>query len=562
MNSVCRVLALAAALLMTGAIGNAEAQTGPPVKLVLQITVDGLRGDLLNRYGDRLAEGGFRRLLENGAVFANAHYQHANTETIVGHTTLATGALPSQHGMVGNVWFDRDTGELSYNIEDPDHPLLPSRTETVAAAQLDPAQKTSRTKGRSPVSILASTFSDELAVHFAGGSKIFGVSGKDRGAVSMAGHAGKAFWYATDTGDFVTSDYYYDAYPDWAAKWNAKRLAQSHAGQTWTLLNNPSTYLLAEFDDRPYETDLKGYGRTFPHPFGPADSKLYNSLLLISPVGDRLTGDFAKALIENEGLGRDLIPDYLAISFSSVDAVNHFFGPSSLENEDIVLQLDRVLADLFSFVDSNIGLDNTLIVLSADHGMAEMPEFMAEKGMAVGRIYTEDVIAAANAAASSQFGIKNVAKRFFRPYLYLNDAVIKAAKLDRSTVEQAVADALTAKDGIARAVASSALGTLQDTPLLRKIRNNFHPERSGDIYVVQEPYWFLFDKGPIGVMHGSPWEYDSYVPIIFSGPGIAATTVYRTAHPVDVAPTLSAYLGIKPPSSSVGVPLKEVLQRQ
>jgi predicted AlkP superfamily pyrophosphatase or phosphodiesterase len=554
------VLATAMALLVTGVFSYAGAQSKPQVKLVLQITVDGFRGDLLNRYGDRFGKGGFRYLLDKGVVFANAHYSHANTETIVGHSTLATGAYPSMHGMVGNVWFDSETGELSYNIEDPDHPLLPSRKEKIEAAQLDPSQKISRTNGRSPVSILASTFSDELAVHTAGGAKIFGVAGKDRSAVSMAGHAGKAFWYSTNTGDYVTSSYYYDAYPDWVVKWNAKRLAASNAGKKWSLLNKPSSYLLAKFDDRPYETDLKGYGRTFPHPFGKADSKLFPTLLFVSPVGDQLTNDFAKSLIESEGLGRDDVPDYLAVGFSSVDAVNHFFGPSSLENEDIVLQLDRTLADLLAFVDKKVGLKHTLIVLSADHGMAEMPEFMAGKGMAVGRIHTGDVLKAVNEIGMAKFGVQNVAKRFFRPYLYLNEKVIEEAKLERSTVEQGVADALTRKEGIALAVASSALRNMQDTPLLRRIRNNTHPERSGDIYVVQEPYWFLFDKGPIGVMHGTPWAYDTYVPIIFSGPGIDANTIYRTVHPVDVAPTLSAWLGVKPPSSSVGKPLKEVLQ--
>ncbi len=560
MSRISYVLAMAMALVMAGGANPAGAQERSQVKLVLQITVDGFRGDFLNRYGDRFGKGGFRHLTEKGVVFANAHYSHANTETIVGHSTLATGAYPSKHGMVGNVWFDRETDELSYNIEDPDHPLLPSRKEKVEAAQLDPSQKISRTKGRSPVSILASTFSDELAVHTAGRSKIFAVSGKDRSAVSLGGHAGKAFWYSSDTGDYVTSSYYYDAYPDWVVKWNAKRFAASNAGKKWTLLNEPSSYLLAEFDDRPYETDLKGYGRTFPHPFGKADSKLFPTLLFVSPVGDQLTNDFAKTLIENEGLGQDDVPDYLSVGFSSLDAVNHFFGPSSLENEDIVLQLDRTLADLLAFVDKKVGLKHTLIVLSADHGMAEMPEFMAEKGMAVGRIHTGDVLKAVNEIGMAKFGVQNVAKRFFRPYLYLNGKVIKEAKLEFSTVVQGIADALTRKEGIALAVASSALRHMQDTPLLRRIRNNTHPERSGDIYVVQEPYWFLFEKGPIGVMHGSPWAYDTYVPIIFSGPGIDASTIYRTAHPVDVAPTLAAYLGIKPPSSSVGTLLKEVLQ--
>jgi len=325
------------------------------------------------------------------------------------------------------------------------------------------------------------------------------------------------------------------------------------------LLNEASTYLLEKFDDRPFETDLKGYGRIFPHPFGKADSKLFSTLLLASPVGDQLNNEFAKTLIINEELGKDDIPDYLSISFSSVDVINHFFGPSSLENEDIVLQLDRTLANLLAFVDRNVGLDQTLIVLSADHGMAEAPEFMASMGMAVGRIYTEEIIKIANDATFEKFGIKDITKRFFRPYLYLNEKVITDAKLDRVAVERVIADALTHRDGIAMAVPTSALATMQDTPLLRKIRNNHHSERSGDIYLVQEPYWFLYEKGPVAVMHGSPWRYDTHVPVIFSGPQISEKTVYRDVFPADVAPTLSAYLGVKSPSSAVGNPLKEVL---
>jgi predicted AlkP superfamily pyrophosphatase or phosphodiesterase len=555
-------LVLAISLFGLSSLRAEPAQANPKVKLILQITVDGLRGDLLRRYGARFGSGGFRYLLETGTVFASAHYQHANTETIVGHATLATGAFPAQHGMVGNVWFDRQTGELSYNIEDPNHPLLPSRKQQAKAVQLDPSQNASRSKGRSPVSILASTFSDELAIFTAGKSKVFAVAGKDRSAVSMAGHAGKAFWFSTDNGDYITSSFYYNAYPEWVVKWNGQRLAAGHASTSWELLKPQESYLLGAFDDRPYETDLKGYGRTFPHPFGPADSKLFNTLLFVSPVGDQLTANFAKAVITNESLGKGDVPDYLAVGFSSVDAVNHFFGPSSLENEDAVLQLDRTLASLLEHVEKSVGLRNTLIVLSADHGMAEMPETLAEKGMATGRIHTEDVIRIANEEALRLFGIKDAVKTFFRPYLYFNEDVIKNAQLDVSVVADAIATALTSVEGIARAVPSSALKTMQDTPLLRQIRNNFHPSRSGDIYVVQEPYWFLFDKGPIAVMHGSPWRYDTYVPIIFAGPGVAAANVYRTVHPTDVAPTLSAYLGLKPPSSAVGAPLREVLQQQ
>ena len=234
-----RVINVFAVIAVTNTIWTAVAiAKNEDIKLVLQITVDGLRGDLLSRYGDRFGPGGFRYLLDNGIAFTDAHYGHANTETIVGHATLATGAHPSEHGMVGNVWYDRENGELAYNIEDPDHPILPTRDDAATGTQVDPAQKRSRTSGRSPVSLLASTLGDELWLHTAGKSRVYGISGKDRSAVAMAGHAGKAFWYSTDTGDFQTSRYYYDTYPEWVSSWNAKEQARALAGREWSLLND------------------------------------------------------------------------------------------------------------------------------------------------------------------------------------------------------------------------------------------------------------------------------------------------------------------------------------
>ena len=392
-------------LTFSGLIQPAFANEGRDIRLVLQITVDGLRGDLLHRFGQHFGKDGFRYLLNNGSVFSNAHYQHANTETIVGHTTLATGASPSVHGMIGNAWFDPDSGSLGYNIEDSEYPLIPSRKDRVKGEQVDPAQQAARSDGRSPRAILAPTLSDTLAAYYAGQSKIFAVSGKDRGAVSMAGHVGKAFWFSTDSGDFVTSKYYYADYPDWAKKWNSQRKAESYAGESWELADDAATYLLYSRDDRPYESNLKGYGRTFPHLFGNAEDKLLNTRLLASPVVDQLTLDFAKTLVKAEELGKDWIPDYLSVSFSGVDAVNHFFGPSSLEQEALIRQLDQTIAELLKYIDKAVGLKHTLIVLSADHGIADMPEYMADLGMDTGRVYPEDVTAAANAAGLKQFGI-------------------------------------------------------------------------------------------------------------------------------------------------------------
>ena len=231
--------------------------------------------------------------------------------------------------------------------------------------------------------------------------------------------------------------------------------------------------------------DLGGYGRVFPHPFGEVGNKLFYTLLLVSPVGDQLVLDFSKSLIINEQLGKDAFPDYLSISFSAVDAVNHFFGPSSLENEDVVLQLDRTLADLFEFINKTVGLNNTLIVLSADHGMADMPEYMTGLGLAVGRLYPEDVINAANDVGKKQFGLDKVVRFFFRPYLYLDDTKISIADLDRTAVEQAIAGVLMEKEGIALAVPRSGLSGRHAPELLEQIGRNFHETRMPQIQGVQ-----------------------------------------------------------------------------
>jgi predicted AlkP superfamily pyrophosphatase or phosphodiesterase len=294
--------------------------------------------------------------------------------------------------------------------------------------------------------------------------------------------------------------------------------------------------------------------------FGDADDKLFPTKVLISPVGDKLLLDFAMALVEGEELGRDNIADYPSISFSAVDAVNHFFGPSSLENEDVVLQLDRTLAELFTFINEKIGLGQTLVVLSADHGMAEMPEYMTGLGYEAGRLSPDGIIDTANRAGRDLFGIHGIVRFFFRPYIYLDDEKIAAQEVDRTAAERAVAAAVADMEGVAWAVPRSGLSPLQSSPIQDQVRRNTHESRSGDIYVAQEPYWFLFDKGPVAVMHGSPWRYDTHVPIIFAGLSIQPQTIHRPVHPVDVAPTMAALLGMTPPSSAAGSLLKEVLE--
>jgi predicted AlkP superfamily pyrophosphatase or phosphodiesterase len=555
------LISIALAMIVSVTLSTASnAKEDDDIRLVLQLTVDGLRADLLARYADRFGDDGFLFLKKNGTVFANAHYQHANTETIVGHATLATGAQPSVHGMTGNVWFDAEDGELSYNIEDADSPLLPTRDVEVKGDQVDPAQQLARTQGRSPRALLAETLADKLKAHSGGMAKVFAVSGKDRSAVAMGGRAGKAFWISTDSGDFISSTWYYETYPEWVVDWNKARQADEYAETEWRLMNDKDTYLLAHQDDRAYETDLRGYGRTFPHRFGAPGNKLLYTQLVASPRGDQLLSDFAKTLINSEGLGEDGVPDYLSISFSGVDAVNHFFGPSSLENEDMVLQMDRTLADLLAFVDEKVGLQHTLIVLSADHGFAELPEYKTEMGFDAGRLTTDVVLAAAERIAEKQYGLDGLVKFYYRPFVYLDDEVLKSAGLSKDAVSEVLAEVLTREPGIYLAISTDGVEKAPDSKLLGQIRNNLHPIRSGDIYVVQDPYWFNFGKGPVAGMHGSPWSYDTHVPLIFVSNRIKSQIVYRPVQPADLAPTLAALLGMSPPASAQGTVLPEVFE--
>jgi predicted AlkP superfamily pyrophosphatase or phosphodiesterase len=514
-----------------------------------------------------LGEGGFKYLWESGVVYRNAHHAHANTETIVGHATLATGAHPSSHGMVGNLWFDRESGKVTYNVEDSNYRLLTQGADVDESAEIDPTQRAANTEGRSPAAILVTTFADELRSSKGGQSRAIGISVKDRAAIAMAGHAGTAFWFSKASGGFVTSNYYLDRYPQWVEEWNAKQLPQRYANTTWNLLNSQDSYLFGASDDREWETDVAGFGRVFPHSYGNGESPYFTTWLTLSPAGDELVLDFARAALISEKLGQGDHTDYLSVSFSSTDYVGHVFGPSSLEAEDNILRLDRTLAKLFEFIDAHVGLANTLIVLSADHGGPDTPGYLASLKIPAGYIEPESWDKqAAITRIKNRFQIEGqLIERYAHPYVYLSTDVIENQNIDREALEAAVVNELSRFQGVSLAVSSTALrrGNVPDTRLYRAVLNNFHAKRSGDIYIVFEPNWFIndFDGLIVASTHGSPWQYDTFVPIVFAGAGLKAKTVDRRVNTIDIAPTLSAYLGIKPPSGSQGILLKEVLEQ-
>jgi len=513
--------------------------------LVLMVVVDQLRGDMPWRYQEQLGPAGFRYLMENGTVFSNAQYCHVTTTTAVGHATLATGGNPPQHGIAGNEWYDAANRKTVYSMADSRYPVI---GETPGSAE-----------GRSPHNLESSTFGDELVLSSAGKSRVFSVSIKDRAAILLGGNLGKAYWYSKTSGEFVTSTFYSETYPDWVQVWNSKAYADQYRAETWDLLLDPESYVFKSQDDRWFEMDFNRLGKTFPHRLQDSDQANFYSTLRYTPMGDQLTLNFVKALLTAEKVGQKEQTDVLAVSFSVTDYIGHTFGPNSLEAEDNLLRLDRTLQDLLEFVDQQVGLDKTLVVLASDHGVSPVPEHMAALGIEAERLEPSVFIQQANQALKKAFKTdRNLVQDFWTPGLYLDLDAIASLGIDVARVERELAAAIMAIPGFSLALAKSDImtGRIPDTVQAHRVACGFHPERSGNVIVVQDPFWFL-SRDPHGdaAMHGSPYSYDTHVPVMIAGPGIGTGTVNSPVSPHDVAPTISNYLGVSPPSGSTGTPL-------
>ncbi|MCO6459318.1 MAG: alkaline phosphatase family protein [Pirellulaceae bacterium] len=550
MNTSRRGCWLAVGLWLLGVLAAAGPLRAERPKLIVLVTVDQLRGDMPSRLRERFGPGGFRYLMEQGVVYNQAYYEHSTTFTAVGHATLATGGHGAQHGMAGNDWFDQQTGQQVYCVEDDRHHLLGSAPKAHA--------------GTSPRNLTSTTFGDELVESNAGRSRVFSVSIKDRGAIIPGGHRGKAFWYAPGSGQFVTSTYYYQQYPEWVERWNGEKHADQFRGRKWDLLHDRATYLAGDRDDRPFEQSFKLLGRTFPHPLDNPEPADFYATLATTPMGDELTLNFVRALVEAERVGQGEATDMLAIGFSVTDYIGHAFGPNSLEAEDNLLRLDRTLAELFEYLEEKVGLDRTLIALSSDHGVDSSPEYSLSLGLPAGRHDPVALLQKLNDGLRQRLQVdEDLVTRFFNPGLYLDLAALERHRLDVRRVERMLAEEVLRQPGFAYAVTRTSLlaGGLPPDPILQKVQRAFHPQRSGNVSVVQSPSWFLYGKPTdSAAMHGSPYPYDTYVPLMFAGAGMEPAVVERLVSPADLAPTICGVLGIKPPTGSTGKPLVEVLQ--
>ncbi len=516
-------------------------------RLVVGIVVDQLRADYLERFDDLFGEGGFKRLKAKGAYFANAHYLHACTYTAPGHAVVTTGSTAAVTGIIGNKWYDRETGKSIESITDDETTGVPEG------------------KGASPRRLLVSTLGDELKGATGGRARVIGVSLKNRGAILPAGRAADAaYWFDDKRGQMQTSSYYLKELPAWATSFNARRIPDQWFGKTWEKALPQSAYDRCDADDAPYEGRFAGGGPAFPHVVGRGDkpnARFYDDFTMTPWANDYLV-DFAAAAIEGEKLGADAIPDLLAISFSANDIAGHAFGPNSHEALDMTVRTDQTLARLLDLIDRKVGLDKTLVFLTADHGVAPVPEYAARQRLNSRRIPFEQVAVAIKRALDAKFGEGAWFAGFSAESIYFDLATLADKKLDRSDVERVAAEAALGVGGIAAAFTRTQIlsGALPRTPIAQRVQMAFHPQRGGDVFLVPEPFCFFGDElYKVAATHGTPHPYDTHVPLSLMGRGIRAGRYLTEASPSDIAPTLAALLGIAAPNGAVGRVLNESL---
>ena len=548
--ATCLALCVAADWAHAATPAAAGAAAVAPPKLVVVLVVDGLPNEQVQRYRDQFGQGGLRRMLDQGAAFGNAHQAHGVTVTAIGHSAILTGAYPYVHGIIGNNWIDPATKKSVYCTEDTNYTYIDEETQS--------------SDGTSPMRLKVNTLGDELRYATGSRSKVVAISGKDRGAILLAGKTGTAYMYMDKTGNFASSTYYMKNHPEWVRKYQAGKPQDRYYGKTWSPLLPEAAYAGDASED--LNAPKPGSHNRLPFAYysesGEIDAGYYN-LLKTGPYLDQLTLDFARAAVEGENLGRNPagVPDLLGVSLSAHDYVNHAFGPESKLSHDHLQRLDRMVADFFNYLDKRIGMDNVLVVLTADHGFPNTPEFAQTQHMDAQRLDGAKLMTALDQHLSSKFGGTKLLQAYSLPNIHLDYAQIDKLGAKRTDVENAAAAFLLAQNGIADAFTRTQFesGAVQGTHIATLMRRAWNRESSGDLMVITKPFWY-FGSGSSGTSHGSPYAYDTNVPLMIMGKRWIKPGYYgQYAEVVDIAPTLANLLRVRPPAGAEGRVLVESL---
>ncbi len=515
-------------------------------RLVVGIVIDQMRYDYLYRYYDKFGTGGFKRLMNQGFNCRNNHYHYAATYTGPGHAAVYTGSAPALNGIVGNDFYDRNLGRMLYCTED-------TTVNTVG--------NTGSAGKMSPQNLLVTTITDQLKLATDGHAKVIGIALKDRGAILPAGHAADAaYWFDSKDGNWISSTFYQKDLPQWAKEFNAKKRPDQFLSQKWEPALPLPQYQASTQDDMPFENTMPGEAKpVFPHEFAAQAGGAKYEVLRTSPYGDELTKEFALAALKGEQLGKHIYTDFLAVSFSSPDYVGHAFGTHAVETEDEYIRLDRQLAELFAQLDATVGNGNYLTFLTADHGAADVPGFSQLYHIPADVKPGGEVSDAIRAALAKAYGPGKFMIAYYNQEIYLDNALLAEKKIPMEEVYALLRATLLKQKGVVNVINfhnlnSAAIPELQMTQL----RNVYHPNRSGDFYVMYQAGWF--EGRAKGTTHGTTYAYDTHVPLLFYGWGVPAGQTFRRTHIADIAPTLAAFLGILEPSGNIGTVITEVVK--
>lgn len=533
---------IALLFVMTVAPLFSQQDTSKP-KLVVGIVVDQMRNDYIYRYWNDYGNGGFRRLVNDGFYFKNAHYNYVPTITGPGHSSIYTGTTPRFHGIIANEWIDKKTGKKIKCVVDTT--VKPVGTKTTLGQ-------------KSPKNLMSSTIGDELKMSTNKNGKVFSVAIKDRSAILPAGHAADgAFWYDDKSGDFVSSSWYVNDLPQWLKDFNSKKLAKSYLEKGWDKQAG-ATYSASIEDNNNYEkTPYKKDNTSFPYEYSSFLTKGEFGVIAQTPYGNTITKDVAMACIESEQLGKDNTTDLFCMSFSCTDIIAHDYGPRSMEIEDVYLRLDKDLEEFLNFLDAKVGKNNYVVFLTADHGGADVPRHLLDNKIPAGYLkksFEKDL--------EKWLQVKYpTAKGLFLGaddnQIYLSEEKIIKAKLNKDLVEETICKWLLTYDGIAEAYTSKTImnGGFDNGEYKSLIQNGYNHLLSGNICMVMKPGWM--DYADKGTTHGAAYNYDTHIPILFYGKGIKKGFTYGYTTITQIAPTVSELIQINQPNSTIASPLNE-----
>lgn len=525
-------------------------QHGP--KLVVGIIVDQMRNEYLYRFDSKFSSGGFKRLMGDGFMVKNGHYNYVPTITGPGHASVYTGSTPAIHGIISNDWYDKNEKVNVNCVGDPNQQVVGVKEGNGDV---------------SPWRMLSTTITDELKIATQKRAKVIGVSIKDRGAVLPAGHmADGAYWYDGGTGRFITSTYYMKQLPEWVERFNNRNLPDKYLSGEWNTLFPIAQYVESGPDDTPYEIKVGGKDRpVFPYDLKKLRKPGDYNLLTSTPFANDYLAELAKAAIDGEKLGADNITDFLTISFSSTDILGHGVGPNAIEIEDMYLRLDRDIEGLLKTLDQKVGPGNYTVFLTADHGAADVAQYSKDNRLPGGRFNYDQVASALNAHLQKYFPGKNLVEKLNTGEVFFNQDIFgrdpKASGVELLIATELAVNFLLTQDGVANVYSENLLrqGAYDDGGMKGMVFRGYNPKRCGDIVIVLEPGWYGTTRVE-GTSHGSPYTYDTNVPMLFYGNGIksGSTVAY---HPItDIAATMAVLLKIKYPSGCTGQPIRELFE--